>query len=317
MKNLQKDFEKAVNLIKKHKNILIISHRNPDGDTVGANLALKTVLSKHFGKKVSSACADPLPESLKFLPESDSFIMQINKEKYDLIISVDCSSKDQLKFNEIENPIINIDHHPTNNNYGSVNIVDPDAASVTEILYDFFKFIEVDITPRTATNLLAGVYNDTGSFMHSNTTAYTYKIASVLVEAGASWSQIVENMFKTQSVQQLKLWGRVLSNARINKKGTIVSKVTQSDFKETHSSPQDLSGIINYLNSVSQSKMSILLAEDMHGHVKGSLRSKEDDIDVAMICEKFGGGGHKKAAGFTIPGKIVSEETWKIDDTTG
>lgn len=321
MEESGKIFERALKLIEKSDEILIISHKNPDGDTVGANLSLRNVLISEFGKNVTSACADPLPDSLFFLSGDDVFENKIDPKKHDLIITVDASSIDQLKFPEIDEKllksgkaIINIDHHPTNKNFGTVNIVDEDASCVTEIIYYFFEFAGVNLTPKTATYLLAGLYNDTGSFMHSNTSRSSYRIASKLLEAGAALPQIVKNMFKTQSIEQLRLWGRVLSNARINKQGTLVSKVTDNDFYETNSTPKDLMGVINYLNSVSQSNLSILLSEDMQGQVKGSMRTAKDDIDVASLCEKLGGGGHKKAAGFTIPGKIVTEEIWRIEE---
>ncbi|MFC1656149.1 bifunctional oligoribonuclease/PAP phosphatase NrnA [Patescibacteria group bacterium] len=321
MSKFQKEFEKALKLIKKSNDILIVSHKNPDGDTVGSNLSLRQVLISDFGKNVTSACVDPLPNSLLFLADSNIFENKIDPNKHDLIITVDASSIDQLKFAEIDErllksgkDIINIDHHPTNKKFGTLNIVDENVSCATEILYYFFEFIGATIAPNTATYLLAGLYNDTGSFMHSNTSPSSYKMASKLLEAGAALPRIVKHMFKTQSVEQLRLWGKVLSNARMNKKGTLVSKVTNNDFYETNSSPRDLMGVINYLNSVSQSNLSVLLSEDMKGHVKGSMRTVKDDVDVASLCEKLGGGGHKKAAGFTIPGKIVTEEVWRIEE---
>ncbi len=321
MSKFQKEFEKALKLIEKSNNILIISHKNPDGDTIGSNLSLRKVLICDFGKNVTSVCADPLPKSLLFLPDSNVFENKIDPNKHDLIITVDASSVDQLKFAEIDEKflksgkaIINIDHHPTNKKFGTLNIVDENASCATEILYYFFEFVKATIVPSTATHLLAGLYNDTGSFMHSNTSSSSYKIASKLLEAGAALPRIVKHMFKTQSIEQLRLWGKVLSNARLNKKGTLVSKITNDDFYETNSTPRDLMGVINYLNSVSRSNLSILLSEDMEGHVKGSMRTSKNDVNVASLCEKLGGGGHKKAAGFTIPGKIVTEEVWRIEE---
>lgn len=316
MESLYKDFEKAIQLIKKYQNILIISHRNPDGDTIGANLVLNEVFKSKLKKNVISACADPIPYSLLFLVKGNSIKREIDLKNTELIITVDCSSKNQIKYEELFNkkiPIINIDHHPSNSNYGKVNIVDSDAASTTEIVFDFLKFIEASITPYHATCLLAGIYCDTGSFMHSNTKAKTYKMASILLESGASVSSIIKNMFQTKTIEQLRLWGKVLSNTRINKNGTVVSKVTTNDFDETKALPSDLSGIVNYLNSIPESKMSILLSEDMKGNVKGSVRSGKGNVDASTICEQLGGGGHKKAAGFTIPGKIVSNEVWRIE----
>ncbi|MBN1494825.1 bifunctional oligoribonuclease/PAP phosphatase NrnA [Candidatus Peregrinibacteria bacterium] len=311
--------EDAFKIIDQSEKILILSHRNPDGDTIGANLALHNVLAVN-GKQVISACADQIPFSLVFLPGSSKILINLPDDKPDLIITVDASSPAQLKYENIittiqkkDIPVLNIDHHATNKKFGTENLVDVNAASTTEVLYNFFKFMEIGITPQIATCLLAGLYSDTGSFMHSNTSRSSFDIASDLMSKGASLSFIIENMFKTHTVEQLRLWGRVLENARKNKNGSIVSKVTQSDFDETQSSPRDLTGIINYLNSVPNTKMTILLAEDTKGNVKGSIRTQNNKIDATKISGKFGGGGHAKAAGFTIPGKIISEEVWRIE----
>jgi len=319
MEKFNKEFKKAFDLIESAEKILIISHRNPDGDTIGSNLALRQILLGS-GKQITSLCADQIPFSLIFLPGSSSITIPLPELTPDLIITLDASSTEQIKYEEIISiinkkkiPVINIDHHATNKNFGLVNIVMPEAASVTEVLYYFFDFLNAVITPPIATCLLAGIYSDTGSFMHSNTNQNTFKIAGDLFCKGAAVSLIINNMFKTHTVEQLRLWGRVLENARQNKNGSIVSKVTQTDFDDTGSSPRDLTGIINYLNSVPGAKMTILLAEDTKGNVKGSIRTQNDKIDATKISEKFGGGGHAKAAGFTIPGKIVSEEVWRIE----
>jgi phosphoesterase RecJ-like protein len=309
---METEFQKATNKINEAKHVLIVSHRQPDGDTMGSNLALQKALSLYFGITASSVCADPLPYSLKFLPDSD----QVHKslpEDIDLIISVDCSSLDQIKYPNLK-PDINIDHHASNNNYGKINIVDPDAASTTVIIYRFLKYLQIPILPGMATNLLAGIYCDTGCFMHTNTTVDIYEIAADLMQCGAKSNEIVKHMFKTKTVEQLKLWGKVLSNIKVNQKGTIVSKITSNEFEETQATPKDLSGVINYLNSVPNCKMSMLLSEDMKGNVQGSIRTNEGGVDASELSTKLGGGGHKKAAGFTIPGKIVTEEVWRIEE---
>jgi len=320
MENFLKQFEKAAFLIEQSERILIVSHRNPDGDTIGANLALKQIFTG-TGKQIISACADQIPVSLVFLPGATNMEIPVNPHDFDLIVSVDASSPEQIKYEELISiinkkkiPVINIDHHATNKNFGTVNLVIDDAASTTEVLYHFFEYLKATITPQIATCLLAGIYSDTGSFMHSNTKQETFKISADLFARGAAVSLIINNMFKTHTIEQLRLWGRVLENARINKNGSMVSKVTQSDFDSTGGSPRDLTGIINYLNSVPNTKMTILLAEDTKGNVKGSIRTQNDKIDATKISGKFGGGGHAKAAGFTIPGKIVSEEIWRIEN---
>jgi len=309
---MDKEFQKAASLFNKASHALIVSHRQPDGDTMGSNLALSKALSLYFGIQVSSCCADPLPMSLNFLPGSRSVHKGLPVD-YDLVISVDCSSLDQVKYSDLKVDI-NIDHHASNKDYAKVNMVDADAASTTVIIYEFLKYLQIPILPDMATNLLAGIYCDTGCFMHTNTNAKIYDIAANLMQCGAKSTEIVKHMFKTKTVEQLKLWGKVLSNIKVNEKGTIVSKITTNEFEETQATPKDLSGVINYLNSVPNCKMSMLLSEDMKGNVQGSIRTNEDEMDASELSTKLGGGGHKKAAGFTIPGKIVAEEVWRIED---
>ncbi len=312
-------FDKALKKILEANHIVVVSHRHPDADTIGTNIALRIVLENNFQKTVTSVCADPLPDTLFFI--KDGYVIQSEMpENFDCVIAVDCSNIDQTKFPEKISKaknVINIDHHATNTKYGNINIVDDKASSATEMLYMIFKNIEIPFSRHSATCLLAGIYNDTGSFMHSNTDKNTYLIASELQKNGADVRTIVKNLFKTNSIEQLKLWGRVLSNARLNKKGNLVSKISAHELEETNASPRELAGVINYLNCVPESKLTILLSEDLNGNVQGSMRSgNKDDIDVSSLCEQFGGGGHKKAAGFTIPGKIVSKEFWKIEPPT-
>lgn len=318
---MEQEFKKAASLLNDSQNILIVSHRQPDGDTIGSSLALNTAINQFFGIKARSVCADPLPFSLQFMPDSEKVHKKFEEDDIDLIISVDCSSFDQMKYPEKKPdffkkkiPLINIDHHASNTNYGDLNIVDADAASTTIIIYRFLRFLNIPILPAIATNLLAGIYCDTGSFMHANTNSDIYEVASELMLAGANANSIVKHMFKTKTVEQLRLWGKVLSNIKVNNKGTIVSKITTDEFLETNATPKDLSGVINYLNSVPNCKMSVLLSEDMKGNVQGSMRSGNDNVDVSSLSCQLGGGGHKKAAGFTIPGKIVADEVWRIED---
>lgn len=315
MKDPAKEFEKSLKLIKESQNILIISHRNPDGDTIGSNLTIRYLLENEFNKTVTSLCIDSLPESLEFLLNGYHFEHSANLKEFDLIIIVDCSSLEQAAFKIPKNAkVLNIDHHASNIEFGTVNLVNSEAASTTEIIYELFEYLNITLTPHQATCLLGGLYTDTGSFMHSNTNARSYEISAKLLKAGACLQKIIKYMFRTKTIEQLKLWGKVLSNARINKHGSLITKVTETDYKETNSNPRDLTGVVNYLSAVPNCKMSILLAEDTKGNVRGSIRTADSETDVADICQQLGGGGHKKAAGFTIPGKIVSEEVWRIEE---
>lgn len=318
------EMKKARDLIEKAQRILIISHRNPDADSVGANSALRLAL-EGLGKQVDSACADPVPELLHFIKYGDQYKKDMTWEEissYDLLISVDCGAHYLVKYHESmpqilqgTPPLINIDHHATNDMFGTVNIVDPEAAATALVLYFVFQFMDIEITKEMATSLTAGLYYDTGSFKHSNTSAEVLKVMAELMKRGADYKKVVKYLFKTASVNKLKLWGRALSRARLNDKKVLVSNVGEEDLKELELDPTDLSGVIDYLNMLPESKFCILLSEDLKGNVKGSCRTQREDVDLSQITSIFGGGGHKKAAGFTIPGKLEEEVVRKVKIT--
>ncbi len=305
-------------LLENSKNIVIISHKSPDADTIGANLALRHTLTA-MGKSVTSACVDPPPDYARVLKGSFEFVNDFNVNDFDLIIVVDCGAHYLMQFHETKPellqekvPLINIDHHPSNDFFGTHNIVHNKAAAASCIIYHLLQHWNYPITHDIANCLLMGIYYDTGSFMHSNTSPIVLQTAAALMKSGAQIRPLVKNMFQTTSTGQLKLWGRVMKRARLTSRNAVVSAVTSQDFKECDALPDDLSGVIDYLNSVPGSKFSILLSENIPGEIKGSLRTQNEDVDLSKIAGLFGGGGHRKAAGFTVPGKLEPEVTWKI-----
>ncbi|MBU0668015.1 DHH family phosphoesterase [Patescibacteria group bacterium] len=315
---MEEKFIEAKRLIDKAQRILLISHKSPDGDTLGATCALNIVL-RNMGKDTTMACADEPSERFLFLPHIRRMVRDFDFREYDLLIVSDAGASYMTKYHEKypdifdgDVPVINIDHHASNDNFGNCNIVDIAAASTTVILYRFFAFHDVRVGPDTATALLAGIYNDTGSLMHSNTSLEVFEICAQLTSCGGKVTQITKNMFRATPVSTLKLWGRVLSNARINDEGVTVSVVTWKDFEDCNAGSEEVSGVVDLLNSVPGSKYTCLLNEDRNGKVKGSFRTQRDDVDVAELAAQFGGGGHKKAAGFTMPGRIHQELHWKI-----
>lgn len=298
--------------------IVIISHRGPDGDTLGANLALKHAL-KQWGKNVISACVDAPPEYSFMLDGIFEFVNDFDLANIDLVIAVDCGAHYLMKFDETKPellekkiPLINIDHHQSNDRFGTHNLVDDEAAACALILYDLLIEWGFTITRDMATALMMGLYFDTGSFMHSNTTPKVMETAAQLMNRGADMKRIVKALFHTNPIPQLHLWGRVLSRTRLSEKHAVVSVATSRDYAECQADPDHLSGVIDYLNSVPESRFSVLLSEDQKGNVKGSFRTQSDDVDVGELAALFGGGGHKKAAGFTIKGKLQPETVWKI-----
>ncbi|MFC1749819.1 bifunctional oligoribonuclease/PAP phosphatase NrnA [Pseudomonadota bacterium] len=308
---------KIINELKKATRIAIISHRNPDPDTLGSNFALRYVLEE-LGKSVDSICIDDNPYDFSPFAKNYEIKSVLDHNKYDLIISVDCGSTGQTVFLE-ENPnileeskVINIDHHATNNNYGDINLVEPDTASTTIIIYHLLKEWGIKITAEIASYLLVGIYFDTGSFMHSNTDDTVYSVAGELVSSGAAQKKIIEALYKKNTPEKFKLWGKVLSNMRITGDNIVVSGIKAQDLTDCNATSQDLSGIIDFLGTVKGNNFATLLTEDGDGNIKGSLRTRRDDVNLSQIAEKLGGGGHKKASGFSIKGNLKKVTHIKI-----
>jgi len=302
--------------IKSAQSILIISHRNPDADTIGSNLTLREICKK-MGKDVFSACIDPLPKNCAFLPESKNFLQTFDPEEIDLFFTVDVASKKQAGFLEKypelqQKKLINIDHHPSNERYGTINFVIDDAASATLIMYNLLQVWQQKITPTIATYLLFGLYYDTGSFMHSNTSEEVYQAAAELMNYGANKNLITENLYKNRTLEQMHVWGKVLSDIKVTNQNIAVGGITNQELSNRGATLEDVSGVIDYLSMVKGSRFATLLSEDTQGNIRGSLRTKRNDIDLSQIAGQFGGGGHKKASGFSLKGKIEKKSYWEI-----
>ena len=298
--------------------ICIISHRSPDGDAVGSNLALRLALES-LGKEVTSASVDPVPQNSLFLKKADTFVQDFNYEDFDLIVSVDCGALKLVAFTEKkpeilsgQKPYINFDHHISNDHFGTINPVDDSACSTCIIIYKFLKFCDLKITLDIATCLLHGIYFDTGGLMHSNTTGEVMKVCADLVAKGAELKKISKELFHTTPINRLRLWGKILERTYTNEDGVTVSAVGKSDYEACEADSHDTGGAIDYLNAVPGSKYCVLLSEDEKGSVKGSLRTQRNDVNLSDVASKWGGGGHPKASGFGIPGKLMPVMSWKI-----
>lgn len=317
-------FERAKLALLDADKICIISHRGPDGDAVGSNLALRTVLML-LGKKVVSACVDPVPNDSMFLTGAETFVNDFNYEDFDAIVSVDCGALSLVKFHEKkpellskQKPFINFDHHGSNESYGTINIVQPDACATAFIIYKFLKHCGWPISRDVATDLLHGIYFDTGSLMHSNTTAEVYKVAGELCEKGANIRMIVKYLFHTMPVNKMRLMGRILERAYVNEDGVTISAVNRDDYRACGATHKDTGGAIDFLNAVPGSNYCVLLSEDDEkGIVKGSLRTQKEDLNLSEVASKWGGGGHPKASGFGVEGILKPVMKWKIESQNG
>lgn len=298
------------------KNIAIISHRHPDPDTIGSNLALREFLINQ-GKQVQSFCVDKLPLNCLFLPSCENYQQNLQLEQFDLLISVDCGSSSQTAYaaiypNLFQRLFINIDHHSSNNYFGSINIVNTALSSTCEIVYNLFQHWQIAISPTMATYLLFGLYYDTGSFMHSNTTPAVLQMAEQLLKYGANQKAIIKHLYKNFTLSKFHLWGDTLNKLKVTDTHSIVGIVTAEEIAKTNSTQEELSGVIDYLSMAKQGNFAVLINQDNQGQIKGSLRTRKNDINLSALAEKLGGGGHRKASGFSFPGQLVKQVNWQV-----
>lgn len=290
--------------IEQSNNIIIVGHVNPDGDAVGAGLALLLGLEKKYPeKRIDFVLQDSVPKNITFLKGCDKIkkIEDITNPNYDLAIFVDSATMERVgKVTDLIGDIfkINIDHHISNPKYGDINIV-KDISSTSEIMYSVLKDLDIEITLEMGEAIYLGLVNDTGNFAHSNVTDKTFLIASELMKLGVNNNKIVNDFFKTKSYERMRVLGKALSEmVFIEEKKLMYFYLSYGALKDLNAEKDDTEGIVEELINYNGSEVSLFLREEENGKIKGSLRSKHN-IDVNRIAGIFGGGGHIKAAGFT------------------
>jgi phosphoesterase RecJ-like protein len=311
------NYKKAWDQISQAKKIFLSTHEATDGDDLGSLLALRIVLQK-MGKETFCIVNGGVPNSLKFLPGSNLVTEEFENRPYDLIITFGCNALTRTGFDALQShPAvkINFDHHPDNKMFGDVNVVEPETAAVAEMIFYFLNSnSEVEIDHDVATCLLTGIFTDTGGFQHSNTSAQVYEVAAELMRRGARIDKISHETFGNKRPQTLRAWARALENTRFDpEKKMAFSVMTAKDLQDTGAQDEDLTGFVTILNHIPQAKFALLLRQDGNV-VKGSLRSDpHKNTDVSQIAKFFGGGGHKYASGFKIPGSLEHGESgWQI-----
>ena len=288
---------------------ILVPHQGPDGDALGSVSALALFLHD-LGKTFTIYCKTDAPHAFDFLPyidelHSDESIW--DDPRYTTVINVDTGDLtyagiDSFIEQKQEKPyIINIDHHASNKEYGDLNLVITHASSTTEILYSFFKQNDALVTAHMATALLTGLITDTGNFSNGGTSRNALRVASELISHGANLTRIRNAVLKNKSVGALKFWGTVLSRLQIHTDSQIAyTYYTIQDLATCNVDPEEAEGIANLLNYLNEGKAAMVVKEETQDEVKVSLRTTHDDVDVSAIAIHFGGGGHRKAAGFSI-----------------
>jgi len=315
-------FSKARDILHAANRVLVVMHQRPDGDALGSATALSLYLDD-VQKPHDLFCIHPAPDHYFFLPNSERVQTDpslILSGSHDVLVSLDSGDLVYAGIHgHLENrtkerhTIINIDHHKTNTHYGDVNIVDAQSSSTAEIMYNFFMHADHPISTDAATCMLTGIVSDTGGFSNLATTSSALNIASELLRFGARIWDIQHHTQKNKSINALKLWGTVLSRLKRHSSGVVITVITQTDILTCNATREDAEGIANFLNTLDGARAVFLLSELEPGKIKISMRTTEPHVDVSHFARVFGGGGHKKASGLTIPGTIiVSDKSFHI-----
>ena len=291
----------AADAILNADSITLACHINPDGDALGSMLALALGLET-AGKKVVRLCQDAVPLSYRFMPGSNLVARQPPAGwTPQVAVGLDCDAEHRLgkiaPFVVGAPCVVDLDHHTGSGPFGHIRVLDSEASSTAQVVYELLPYLGFELSHDIATCLLAGIIFDTGAFRFSNTSAATFEAAATLVNAGADPDLIHQAMFDNRPFSNVKLLGRALTNALSD--GSIAwSALTRKDFRETGAEETETEGVVNNLMAIRNIRAAALFRETAHG-IKVSLRSR-DGIDVAEIARHFGGGGHVKASGCTV-----------------
>jgi phosphoesterase RecJ-like protein len=302
-KTIYKDIE---NLIRGSQSILVTSHEDPDGDSIGSQLAIRQ-LAAAYGKDAVIINAGDIPLKYRFLPDIEQ-IRNIRKYggsgSFDLAFILECP--DVERAGEVRNLIsaqtalINIDHHPDNHKFGSVNLLDADASAVGEMLFDVFLNMDMAIDKNTATWLYTAILTDTGRFRYSSTTRKTMETAGRLIELGADPREICDNIYYSITPSTLRLTGQVLADIKFFEGGKIcLLQLTRKQLADNSTDMSETDGLTDYTLFGRNVIVGGLLKEINDGRTKVSLRSR-NSIDVSRLAHRYNGGGHHNAAGYTI-----------------
>jgi phosphoesterase RecJ-like protein len=307
------------------RKVSVTCHHSPDGDAMAAMLGLSASL-RLARWDVSVISPSPVPKSYQFLPGWDD--VAVYRQDWpdqttnpdardallgaDVIVCLDCSDLERLGSLYTENkakfeatPVVNIDHHTSNTDYGRLNLVDRSAGSVCEYLTLLMEQEDLPITLEIANALLVGIVADTIGFRTGATTARSLKVAASLMERGASLWRASQAVFNTRSATVFKLWGRVLSRAQVD--GPLVSAdVTREMLAESGATMEDADSLVEFIAGVPGTSGAFLFSEQ-DGRVRVSMRTSAN-LNAAVFARSFGGGGHPRAAGFSLDGSIADAQ---------
>jgi len=288
--------------LQSRRNVLLLNHVAPDGDSLGSTLALARALWAR-GQRALVGSAEGVPEMYRFLPGSDRIVAVVPEdETFDAVVFMECSAPERagaLASSAVGVPMwVNIDHHVSNTGYGDLVLLDSGAAAVAEVVLPIIRVLQPSLDVDSATCLLTALLTDTGSFRHASVTPRTFRLAAELVSVGASPTAIYRWVYEDRTAAAVRLQGAALSRLALAEDGRVAwTVVTQAMLRETGAMMEESEGIVGTLKSIKGVLVALLFKEEPEGiHV--SLRAQEG-VRANVIAEALGGGGHAAAAGFT------------------
>jgi phosphoesterase RecJ-like protein len=299
--------EKVVNEIRSRDRFLLTAHEGPDGDALGSLLGMHRLLLQLGKDSIMFMAAKefPLPVEYRFLPLKEVFHEPPADMSDRAVVFLDCGNINRMPVDFLTEGslVINIDHHHDNTMFGDVNLVDVGASCTAEIVYQLSEMLGATMTPEIACALYVGLVTDTGKFMYENTSARTHRIAEVLIETGIAVDDIYRRLYEHVPIEKLKLLARALNGIKRHCDGALVlANITAEDYEASGAGAEMTEGIIDHLRSVEGARVAAMIRDlgDRGSDArKVSLRSSGGEVDVSAIARQHGGGGHKRAAGFS------------------
>lgn len=309
---IEQSLRDAMDLLGTARRIAVMAHINPDADAIGTTLGL-TLGLQALSKDAVAVLSDPVPRYAQFLPGADRILPAIPDQRFDVLLCADAADTARLGPLYTDNAarfestrVLNLDHHRTNPRYGTVNFVDPLASSSSELAFRLLGALDAPIDPGTATALLFGIVGDTGSFQNGATTPSSLETAGRLVRLGADHQKIAFQLFEWKTFAAARLFGQVLTTIDLDRGRRIVfAYMSQEMLHSEGASADEMEGIAEYLRGIEEAEVVMLMKETPEGQIRVSMRSRPA-VDVAAIASSLDGGGHRQAAGCTIPGPCES-----------
>jgi len=302
------DIERVVAELRSRERFLLTAHEGPDGDALGSLLGMHHLLTQLGKDSVMFMAAKefPLPVEYRFLPLEEVFHEPPADMADRTVVFLDCGNIDRMPLDFLTdggNDVINIDHHHDNTRFGDFNLVDTEASCTAEIVYGLAVLLGALVTREMASALYVGLVTDTGKFMYENTDARTHRIAADLIEAGVDVDDTYRRLYEHVPLEKLRLVARALDGIQRHcDERLVLTYITAADYEATGAGEEMTEGIIDHLRSVEGAKVAAVIRDQAsRGRAarKISLRSSDDDVDVSAIARERGGGGHKRAAGFS------------------